>query len=62
MENKRKKKDEEYAAEFNPQMVNYRLAKTKEGDEDGLGFFRGIFFGVLLAIPLWALIIWAFTR
>lgn len=56
------KKEEEYAQELTPPLMNYRWTRTKEQEEDNLGFFRGLFFGVLLAIPLWMLIIWAFFR
>jgi len=55
------KKDEEYAAEFMPRTMSFSREATERAD-DGLNFFRGIIFGSLLAIPLWALTIWAIAR
>ncbi|MCL1950304.1 MAG: hypothetical protein FWF59_11290 [Turicibacter sp.] len=56
METNKKKDEEEYAAELMPSMMDFSRFKAADRPDDGLGFFRGIFFGSLMAIPLWIII------
>lgn len=61
MNNELDKKESEYAAELTPFHRSFSKEKSV-CEDDGLNVFRGLLWGIALAIPLWALIIFTFNR